>query len=541
MPIADLLAEYFTVTGDVIMVTETEPFAEPGPVITYVSPAFERLTGYPAEYAVGRSPRFLQGGGTDRAALARIRAALERRRPIREDLLNYRRDGTPFWIELAIHPITDARGRLRCFLSVLHDITERKRIEAMLRDAESEARQARRTAEEATLARSRFFAAASHDLRQPYQAIRLLHQLLADRLVDPAHRALAEKLGEAIQAGESLLNVLLDVSALEAGTIRPRMADVAVEGLLTRLAHEMEPQAQAAGLRFRVRPCRASVRSDPVLLQRMISNLLSNALRYTPSGGILLGCRRRGGAIRIEVWDTGIGIPEENLGDVFEDFIQLGNPERDRSRGLGLGLAVVARMAKLLDHRIEVRSVPGRGSMFAVTVPLSERRGGAEVPAAPAPGKRRLEGRTAIVIDDDPIVLESLALVIESWGMSAVRVVSLDELHAALAGVTHPPDLVLADYRLQGDRSGSDAVELVRSRCGTPVPALLLTGDTHPDRLREAAAHGYRILHKPIHPAVLRDQVELLLDQATLPSGSAAVPPAPSSAAALASSESTGT
>ncbi|WP_192499161.1 ATP-binding response regulator [Skermanella pratensis] len=511
MPISDLLAEYFTVTGDVIMVTETGPLDEPGPLITYVSPAFERLTGYPAEHAVGRSPRFLQGGGTDRAALARIRSALERRQPIREDLLNYRPDGSPFWIELAIHPITDARGKLQCFLSVLHDITERKRIEAMLRDAESEARQARRVAEEATLSRSRFFAAASHDLRQPYQAIRLLHQLLADRLEDPAQRALSEKLGEAIQAGESLLNVLLDVSALEAGTILPRMDDVAVDVLLTRLAHEMEPQAQAAGLRFRVHPCRASVRSDPVLLQRMISNLLSNALRYTPSGGILLGCRRRGDAVRIEVWDTGIGIPEHRLGEVFEDFIQLGNPERDRTRGLGLGLAVVARMAKLLDHPVEVRSVPGRGSMFAVTVPLAEPRAAAASHAAAMPGKRSLEGGTAVVVDDDPIVLESLGLVVESWGMSAVRVASLDELPAALARVSRPPDLILADYRLQGDRSGSDAVEMVRSHYGTTVPALLLTGDTHPDRLREAAAHGYRLLHKPIHPGVLREQVELLL------------------------------
>lgn len=232
-----------------------------------------------------------------------------------------------------------------------------------------------------------------------------------------------------------------------------------------------------------------------------------------------------GDAVRIEVWDTGIRIPEHLLGEVFEDFIQLGNPERDRTRGLGLGLAVVARMAKLLDHPVEVRSVPGRGSMFAVTVPLSEPRAAAPR-AEPAPGKRGLEGGTAVVVDDDPIVLESLGLLVESWGMSAVRVASLDELPAALARTPRPPDLVLADYRLQGDRSGPDAVEMVRGHYGTPVPALLLTGDTHPDRLREAAAHGYRLLHKPIHPGALREAGGTAARSGHLAERTAAVPSA---------------
>jgi len=232
----------------------------------------------------------------------------------------------------------------------------------------------RREAEQANAAKSRFLAAASHDLRQPFQAMRLYHFLLEQGLADERAREVHRQLGTAMESGESLLNALLDVSTLESGTVQPRLADMAVRDLIAAKLAEVQPAAAAKGLHLRSRACDMVVRSDPLLLGRILGNLLANAVRYTERGGVLVACRRRAGALRIEVWDTGAGIPPEQLETVFEEFVQLGNPARDPGRGLGLGLSVVRRTAHLLGHPLDVRSVPGRGSCFAVTVPLATGR-----------------------------------------------------------------------------------------------------------------------------------------------------------------------
>lgn len=254
-------------------------------------------------------------------------------------------------------------------------LSERDAALAALRRSEEQLRHAMAEAQAATVAKNRVLAATSHDLRQPLQALRLYLDTLDRRLAgQPGHDLVGGALA-ALAAGEDLLRNYLDVSLLEAGMVRANVAPVAVAPLLRALADEFAPLAADKGLAVRLVPCEARVLSDPDLLRRMLHNLLTNALRYTPSGRILLGGRRQGGSLRLEIWDTGIGIPADHLKAVFEDFVQLHNPERDRTKGFGLGLSVVERTARLLDHPLAVTSRPGRGSMFAVTVPLAGRAG----------------------------------------------------------------------------------------------------------------------------------------------------------------------
>lgn len=262
------------------------------------------------------------------------------------------------FFDLNVEPLREADGSTAGIVGTAIDVTELV--------------QARTEAERADQAKSRFLASASHDLRQPFQAMRLFHHMLAERLIDQTGRGIAAKLDEAMAAGEDLLRALLDVSTLEAGTLQPRVEDFPVASVLNQIAVEMEPQAAAKGVRFRVVACAATVRSDTTLLLRVIRNLASNALRYTANGGILIGCRRDGEHLRIVVCDTGIGIDADQLDSIFDDFYQVGNVERDREKGLGLGLSVVQRVGQLLDHPVAVRSVPGRGSTFSITVPCAK-------------------------------------------------------------------------------------------------------------------------------------------------------------------------
>lgn len=242
--------------------------------------------------------------------------------------------------------------------------------EVAQRTAELEA--AKLVAERASDAKSRFLAAASHDLRQPFQAMELYHHVLEGRVIEPESKQAVAALGSALAGGRDLLNALLHISTLEAGITVPRTVELDLRHMLAGLADEFASQAERQGLRFRMVPCSAMVVTDPVLFTRVVRNLLVNALRYTQSGGVLLGCRRLSGRVRVEVWDTGPGIPPERQAEIWEEFTQLGNAERDRSKGLGLGLAIVARTGKLLNHPVGVLSRPGKGSVFYIEVPLAD-------------------------------------------------------------------------------------------------------------------------------------------------------------------------
>ena len=348
---------------------------------------------------------------------------------------------------------------------------------------------AKREAEQANLGKSRFLAAASHDLRQPLQTISLLHEILAKKINDVDTLRLVGRLDETVSAMSSMLDTLLDINQLEAGIVRREMIDFPINRVLEQLRTQFTFHAAAHHLGWRVVPSSLSVRSDPRLLEQMIRNLLSNAVKYTSEGKILLGCRRRGDMLRVEVWDTGIGIPEEQLREIFEEFRQLDNPARERSKGLGLGLAIVERLAGLLGHTVDVRSRPGKGSVFAVEVPLGQSaphwRPHQFSHEATKPGH---QSGAILVVEDDPSVREMLALVLDGEGYRTTTVEDGPRaLELAVRGAVRP-DLVVADYNLPNGLNGQQAVAGLREAFNHDGPAIILTGDIS-DRhtLREIA------------------------------------------------------
>ena len=376
------------------------------------------------------------------------------------------------------------------FLLAIDDITDRKHADEVIETAKQQA-------ERANLGKSRFLAAASHDLRQPLQTMALLQGILASKLKGGDDAKLVARLGESLDAMSAMLNRLLDINQLEAGIVKPEPKNFPINVLFERLRDEFADHAKNKGLTCRVVPSRQNVRSDPTLLEEIIRNLVSNALKYTDHGKILLGCRRRGGKVRIEVLDTGSGIPEGQLRAVFEEFHQLDNPARERARGLGLGLSIVQRLADLLDLTVDVRSSLGKGSVFSVEVPIADSgeapRTGPLQPAAHA-GK----GEAILVIEDDPAIRETLRMLFEldgyrvavaSDGNSALEMVALGAVR---------PDIVVADYNLPNGLTGLEIAARLRATLDKALPVLIVTGDIATDTLRAIAAAGCIQLNKPI-------------------------------------------
>jgi len=365
--------------------------------------------------------------------------------------------------------------------------------------------------ERANQAKARFLSAANHDLRQPFQALRLFHHLLSERLSEPRAVTIAEKMGEALESGEKLLHALLEVATLDAGVVKPKITAVPIAEVLEPVVAEFRDAAAAKGLDLRVRSCGALVRTDPVLLTRMLRDLVGNAVAYTGSGGILMACRVRGQWLRIEVWDTGPGIAPEHLDAIFEDFVQLGNPERDRARGLGLGLAKVRRKAALLGHTVDVRSRPGHGSVFAVTVPVAATEPAATTtPGTPGTEAKAAAPRIILVVEDDPVQRQGMQLLLETWGHTVTTAADGPAALERLRAAPRLPDVIVTDFRLPGALTGVQVVTRAGELAGRPVPGIILTGDTAPERIREAVTTGCRLLHKPFTPELLRDALAAL-------------------------------
>jgi signal transduction histidine kinase len=366
--------------------------------------------------------------------------------------------------------------------------------------------------EAANLAKSRFLAAASHDLRQPLHALNLFVAQLR-RETDQAEQArLVARIDASVAAMNDLFNALLDISKLDAGVVTPSISEFPVDHLLKRIEMTFAAAAREKGLRLRVVSSGAFIRSDFILLERILLNLVSNAIRYTVKGGVTVGCRRRGNGLRIEVWDTGIGIPEDQRGSIFREFYQLPTAERDRSGGLGLGLAIVDRLGRLLDHPVELMSRLGRGSRFAVVVAMAPPRRLIDQPPPEAVTDRTM-GKLVLVIDDDALVLDSMLGVLKSWGCSVVTANSGAAALACLSEFERTPDLIISDYRLTDGHNGIQAIERLREALRAPVPAFLISGDTAPERLREARSSGYYLLHKPVLPITLRATISQLLKE----------------------------
>jgi two-component system, chemotaxis family, CheB/CheR fusion protein len=387
----------------------------------------------------------------------------------------------------------------RKILVTLDDVTERRRVSKALETA-------KRIAEQANIGKSRFLAAASHDLRQPLQTLSLVRGILAKRIRDPGGSRLVAKLGETLSAMSGMLNTLLDINQLEAGIVRPEIVEFPIGSLLDRLETEFAYHVTTKQLGWRVVASSRSVRSDPRLLEQTLRNLLANAVKYTERGKVLLGCRRRGDRLRIEVWDSGIGIPADQLEAIFEEFHQLDNAARERSRGIGLGLSIVQRISDLLSHPIDVRSWPGRGSVFAIEVPLAENE-------QLLPGKaRRVEaiaGPTGeiLVVEDDPAVREMLEMLFDGEGHRTTAVADADAALALAVRGALLPDVIVADYNLPGALTGTEIVGRLREALRRDIPAIILTGDISSDTLRKIGDAGCVHLSKPAEPEMLTQQI----------------------------------
>jgi signal transduction histidine kinase/CheY-like chemotaxis protein len=363
--------------------------------------------------------------------------------------------------------------------------------------------------EAANLAKSRFLAAASHDLRQPLHALNLFVAQLRTETDQAEKGRVVARIDGAVVAMNELFNALLDISKLDAGVLAPSISEFPVDHLLKRIEMTFMAAAREKGLRLRVVSNDTWISSDFILLERILLNLVSNAVRYTVQGGVVVGCRRHAGLLRIEVWDSGIGIPKDQRRNIFGEFYQLATTELDRRGGLGLGLAIVDRLCRLLNHPIEVTSQLGRGSRFAVSVPLGSPLRLAEHP--PQTALDQATGNFVVVIDDDALVLDGIRGVLKSWGCSVVTASSESEALAALTEHERPPDLIISDYRLGDGKTGFELIERLRNTFGASIPAFLISGDTAPERLRESSTSGYYLLHKPVLPITLRSVVSQLL------------------------------
>jgi signal transduction histidine kinase len=359
--------------------------------------------------------------------------------------------------------------------------------------------------------KSHFLASASHDLRQPLHALNLFVAQLRSESDAAERNRLVARIDAAVASMNELFESLLDMSKLEAGILEPHLTDFPIERVLKRIETTFADAAQQKALRLAVVASAAWVRSDVILFERILMNLVSNAVQYTPRGGVVVGCRRRGGRVRIDVVDSGPGIPEEQQQSIFGEYYRLAATEPDGGGGFGLGLAIVDRLGRLLGHRIELASRPGRGSRFSVYVPLAaEQHTTAEAPVIstlPDPAR----GKLVLVIDDDPLVLDGMGGILRNWGCSVLAADTEDAALSTLAARERRPDLIISDYRLANGKTGIEAIERLRGMLGASIPAFLISGDTAPERLRDARENGFHLLHKPVAPMRLRAVLNQLL------------------------------
>ncbi|MFZ6758016.1 hybrid sensor histidine kinase/response regulator [Undibacterium sp. Ji50W] len=370
----------------------------------------------------------------------------------------------------------------------------------------------------ANMAKTRFLAAASHDLRQPVYALSLFLDALASSDLNSRQATMVQHASAANLAASEMLQTLLDFSRIEAGVLNPQQRRMDLMSILNKLGEEFGPQAYKKNLLYRSRSSDIWIESDPQLIALVLRNLVSNALRYTQSGGVLVAARRRHQHVLLQVWDTGIGIAADKHEEIFREFHQLGNVERDHRKGLGMGLAIAEGLARSLGASIEVASRPGRGSVFSLVLPLHgmrkmERHASPDdqacIDADTEPDCLLLQGITVLVVDDDEAVRAGLHAVLQSWGC---QVSLAEDMQDALARTAEKlPDVLLTDYRLRGGVTGGDIIRAVRQTISynTPdqklvLPAIIVTGDTHPERLREAQGHAALLLHKPLAANALK-------------------------------------
>ena len=407
-----------------------------------------------------------------------------------------RKDGSIVWGHLTVSPIRKADGGFDNHVAVVTDVTGRKRQDAELIAA-------RQAAESASLAKTRFLAAASHDLRQPIQAINLFLDALNRTKRSEDQKEISGYLSMAVRSLGELLSGLLDISKLEAGIVEPHLELTDTENVLRRIEAEFAPMAPEKNLRFKrfARHGGLALHTDPDLLLRILRNIVGNAVKYTEQGGILVGARRRGDHGVIQVWDTGIGVAPEHMSQIFEEYVQIGNPERDKTKGLGLGLAIVRRLAKLIDGEIHCRSRLGRGTVFEISLPLAH--GPLNGDESPVPrvsvdseDPSDLTGRRIVVIEDDVLVAKAIEQSLGALGMAVTAFKDAEDALASL-GIADA-DFYISDLRLPGRFDGVQLLNAIQQRSARPISAVLLTGDTSPNQIDLSACSDWNVLFKPV-------------------------------------------
>ena len=370
---------------------------------------------------------------------------------------------------------------------------------------------AKSDAERANKAKSVFLASASHDLRQPLNAMQMYIAALQSKVKDKEILRIIEDINSVSISTARLLNALLDVSELEVGAIKPRHEIFSVNNILISIFQSFLPLAKDKELDFRIVPSSLYVESDPALLERILGNFMSNAIRYTDKGSVLIGCRRKGSEVSIEVWDTGCGISDDQMSLIYEDFYQVENKERDRGKGLGLGLALAKRLSDSLDHKIDSKSSLGRGSCFSVRVDLAENKADTNQDEI-FMNIMNLSGINILLIEDDIDVLKATKQLLESWGCNVKTARSKDEVMNLIKEDPYKnPDIILADNRLPGDASGIDITYLIQEKLQTSIPCVIMTGDVERSHVQGIIDQGFPVLLKPIQPAKFRAMLSHLI------------------------------
>ncbi|WP_415881380.1 NahK/ErcS family hybrid sensor histidine kinase/response regulator [Neptuniibacter sp. QD34_54] len=381
---------------------------------------------------------------------------------------------------------------------LIQEISERKQIQEELKVAID-------VAEEANKSKDKYLAAASHDLLQPMNAARLLIAALRERSLEAQDAHLVERVHLALENAEDLLTDLLDISKLDQNAVQPDVTDFRINQLLLSMVNEFQAVAENKSIHLKLVECSAAVTSDSRLLLRIIRNFISNAIRYTEKGRVIVGCRRKGALLSIQVWDTGLGIPEEKQQLVFKEFQQLENKSAKDRQGVGLGLAIVERIAKMLGHRLVVKSVPDKGSMFAVEVPLVEQIS-MELPQQPFSqfGSDQLSNLVVLVIDNEENIRASMEALLTQWGCFVVTAASLSEAIDKCTDEYIVPEFILADYHLDYDLLGTDAIDGLREHFSLDIPAVILTADRSSECRQLFESKGFSLINKPVKPGKLR-------------------------------------
>ena len=424
--------------------------------------------------------------------------------------------GTAIVIGVVCHGLINWHYANLLHRTLVNSMRRRYEVEQLASDLHAE----KERAQDANLAKSRFLAAASHDLRQPVHALSLFVGALGQQPLEQEGRRLLEYVRTSVDTMGSMFNSLLDVSKLDAGMVQPELCVFPVKPMLERICTDEGALAHVKGLTLQANVQALSALTDPTLLERIIRNLIANAVNYTDKGGVLVTVRPRGQQLAIRVIDSGVGIPAERREEVFEEFVQLNNTERDRAKGLGLGLAIVRRLADLLALPLILRSRPGRGTVFTLLVPMAISPSLTSGVEAVVPMDAYVQTRNfvpnvigdiglVLVIDDDDEIRVGMRALLAGWGFDVVGAAGLDDLMPVLARLPDVPELIISDYRLRGSETGLMVVEHLRNEYNQDIPGILITGDTAPERLREALSAGLILLHKPVSPKDLFDAMNI--------------------------------